>query len=55
MILRICALVELDDTDDMVQKGLGWLLKETYPMKPREVIQFSVTTGEPTPLAWCCG
>jgi 3-methyladenine DNA glycosylase AlkD len=28
------------DPDDMVQKGVGWLLKETYPKKPREVVQF---------------
>ena len=28
------------DADDMVRKGLGWLLKETYPKKPREVVRF---------------
>lgn len=28
------------DTDDMVQKGVGWLLKETYPKRPREVLAF---------------
>lgn len=28
------------DADDMVQKGAGWLLKETYPKQPREVIAF---------------
>ena len=28
------------DPDDMVQKGVGWLLKETYPKKPREVVRF---------------
>lgn len=39
MILRIAALLKHDD-DDMVQKGLGWMLKETYPHKPREVIRF---------------
>jgi 3-methyladenine DNA glycosylase AlkD len=38
-ILQICALLR-DDADDMVQKGVGWLLKETYPLKPREVIRF---------------
>lgn len=38
-IFHICALL-LDDTDDMVQKGVGWLLKETYPKKPREVLGF---------------
>ena len=30
----------LEDPDDMVQKGVGWLLKETYPSKPREVVSF---------------
>jgi 3-methyladenine DNA glycosylase AlkD len=30
----------LADADDMVQKGVGWLLKETYPKKPGEVMQF---------------
>ena len=38
-IFHICGLL-LDDTDDMVQKGVGWLLKETYPKKPREVLDF---------------
>jgi 3-methyladenine DNA glycosylase AlkD len=28
------------DGDDMVRKGVGWLLKETYPKKPREVVRF---------------
>jgi 3-methyladenine DNA glycosylase AlkD len=27
-----------DDPDDMVLKGVGWLLKETYPRRPREVV-----------------
>jgi 3-methyladenine DNA glycosylase AlkD len=38
-IFHICGLL-LADTDDMVQKGVGWLLKETYPKKPREVTDF---------------
>lgn len=38
-IFHICGLL-LNDTDDMVQKGVGWLLKETYPKKPREVLDF---------------
>jgi 3-methyladenine DNA glycosylase AlkD len=38
-ILHICDLL-LGDADDMVQKGIGWLLKETYPKKPREVLEF---------------
>jgi len=40
-IFHICDLL-LDDADDMVQKGVGWLLKETYPKKPREVLGFLV-------------
>jgi 3-methyladenine DNA glycosylase AlkD len=38
-IFHICGLL-LTDTDDMVQKGVGWLLKETYPKRPREVLDF---------------
>ena len=38
-ILHICGLL-LGDSDDMVQKGVGWLLKETYPKRPREVLEF---------------
>jgi 3-methyladenine DNA glycosylase AlkD len=30
----------LEDPDDMVQKGVGWLLKETYPKKSKEVMRF---------------
>lgn len=28
------------DPDDMVQKGVGWLLKEVYPKRSREVVEF---------------
>ncbi|HTB21015.1 MAG TPA: DNA alkylation repair protein [Bryobacteraceae bacterium] len=38
-ILAICDLL-LEDADDMVQKGVGWLLKETYPKRPRQVLDF---------------
>jgi 3-methyladenine DNA glycosylase AlkD len=38
-ILRIAQPL-IPDEDDMVQKGVGWLLKETYPKKPREVVRF---------------
>jgi 3-methyladenine DNA glycosylase AlkD len=38
-IFHICDLL-LADADDMVQKGVGWLLKETYPKKPRETLEF---------------
>ncbi len=38
-IFHICDLL-LRDTDDMVQKGVGWVLKETYPGSPRDVREF---------------
>lgn len=38
-ILRIAAPL-IEDQDDMVQKGVGWLLKETHPKKPAEVVRF---------------
>jgi len=38
-IFYICDLL-LGDADDMVQKGVGWLLKETYPQKPRAALEF---------------
>jgi 3-methyladenine DNA glycosylase AlkD len=28
------------DPDVMVQKGVGWLLKETYPARPEETVEF---------------
>jgi 3-methyladenine DNA glycosylase AlkD len=37
-IFAIAGLLR-DDDDDMVQKGVGWLLKETYPCRPREVVR----------------
>jgi 3-methyladenine DNA glycosylase AlkD len=30
----------LDDRDDMVEKGVGWLLKETYPHNRAETMRF---------------
>jgi 3-methyladenine DNA glycosylase AlkD len=38
-ILRIAQSL-IPDEDDMVRKGVGWLLKETYPKKPAEVMRF---------------
>jgi 3-methyladenine DNA glycosylase AlkD len=38
-IFHICDLL-FEDADDIVQKGVGWLLKETYPKKPRETREF---------------
>jgi len=39
---RIFEIAELllEDPDDMVRKGAGWLLKEAYPNKPKEVVAF---------------
>jgi len=39
----------IPDADDMVQKGAGWLLKETYPKKPVETVRFlmPLRTGAP--------
>jgi 3-methyladenine DNA glycosylase AlkD len=46
-ILRIAAPL-IEDEDDMVQKGVGWLLKETYPKKPTEVVRFLVANRTKT-------
>lgn len=34
------AAVLLPERDDMIEKGVGWLLKETYPPSPRETMAF---------------
>ncbi len=39
----------LDDADDMVRKGTGWVLKEAYPKKPAEVTAFLVQRRERAP------
>ncbi len=39
----------LEDPDDMVQKGVGWVLKETYPKKPAEVMRFLLPRAARTP------
>jgi 3-methyladenine DNA glycosylase AlkD len=39
----------IEDGDDLVQKGVGWLLKETYPKKPRETIRFLLGIGKRAP------
>jgi 3-methyladenine DNA glycosylase AlkD len=39
----------IEDSDDMAQKGVGWLLKETYPKKPRDVMAFLQARKESVP------
>jgi 3-methyladenine DNA glycosylase AlkD len=46
-ILRIATPL-IEDVDDMVQKGVGWLLKETYPKKPSDVVRFLVANRTKT-------
>ena len=38
-IFRVAAPL-ITDQDDLVRKGVGWLLKETYPKKPAETVRF---------------
>lgn len=33
----------MGDREEMVQKGVGWLLKETYPKHPEEALHFLLT------------
>ncbi|MGJ5814127.1 DNA alkylation repair protein [Paludibaculum fermentans] len=44
-IFEIASLL-LPDRDDMVEKGIGWLLKETYPKRPRETHSFLLENRE---------
>jgi len=39
----------IPDGDDMVQKGVGWLLKETYPHRRAEVVKFLLPRREDAP------
>lgn len=43
-VLRVAKKL-LADRDDMVEKGVGWLLKEAYPRRPVEVVRFLVAEG----------
>jgi 3-methyladenine DNA glycosylase AlkD len=38
-IFDACERLEAD-SDVMVQKGVGWVLKETYPKRPEETVEF---------------
>ncbi len=39
----------LSDPDDMVRKGLGWVLKDAWPKRPGEVSAFLEATARATP------
>lgn len=43
------AEVLLEDTDDMVQKGYGWMLKELANKRPREVFDFVMARKDRMP------
>jgi 3-methyladenine DNA glycosylase AlkD len=43
-VLRVAKKL-LPDRDGMVEKGVGWLLKEAYPRRPAEVVRFLVEEG----------
>jgi 3-methyladenine DNA glycosylase AlkD len=47
-LLEIASLL-LEDPDDMVQKGVGWVLKVAYPKRPREVVGFLKPRSGSTP------
>ncbi len=47
-LLEIANLL-IEDTDDMVQKGVGWVLKEAYPKRPKEVMAFLLPRTPRTP------
>jgi len=47
-ILKIAGIL-LRDPDEMVQKGVGWLLKETYSPKPAQLMRFLKTRTKGTP------
>lgn len=47
-VLRISELL-IEDCDDMVQKGLGWLLKEAYPRQPEKVAEYLMRRKDRAP------
>jgi 3-methyladenine DNA glycosylase AlkD len=47
-IVRITKML-LHDPDDMVQKGLGWLLRETAKVDPHEMVPFLMSIREQAP------
>ena len=47
-IMRVSEML-LDDKEDMAQKGLGWLLRETAKADPKPAIQYLLTIRERAP------
>jgi 3-methyladenine DNA glycosylase AlkD len=47
-ILKVASAL-LEDPDDMVQKGVGWILKEAYPKRPSEVMDLLRIHKDRTP------
>jgi 3-methyladenine DNA glycosylase AlkD len=47
-IFRIADCLLTDD-DDMVQKGVGWVLKETYPKRPAELMAYLAPRARKAP------
>ncbi len=47
-VLRIAAAL-IEEQDDMVRKGVGWVLKEAYPKRPREVVEFLIERKDRAP------
>lgn len=43
-VLRVAGKL-LPERDDMVEKGVGWLLKEAYPPRPAEIAAFLLREG----------
>jgi 3-methyladenine DNA glycosylase AlkD len=39
----------LNDTDDMVQKGLGWLLRETAKANPKRTVPYLMKIRKTAP------
>ena len=47
-IFRVAGAL-IEDPDDMVRKGVGWVLKETYPARPVETMKFLLPRAPRTP------
>jgi 3-methyladenine DNA glycosylase AlkD len=49
-IVRVSGIL-LCDEDDMVQKGLGWLLRETAKADPQRAVSYLMSIRETAPIA----